>query len=416
MVTYEIYLATDSIPKLEFQDHPDTYYSPQNNFEDNTTYYWRIQPNASGIFGPPSEIWSFTVEISDHIPKFDIKLVLYPPEVNIKQTETKYIKAIVTNLGEVDDRVVLKILEHNIEGLEVKIVELKIKNVITNGIIEFDISVKALENASKGVKQITVIAASAKAAENKIILEERAALTINITGVDKPQGTDKSSNIANHWIFLIFIIIIIIIIVEIIIIKRKKRTKDELSAIETETVKPMKPPTPGKAEKIVTSAPTIIQISGKTTPGDSQQLTPLIIPKPTLVSPKTPGHVPVARQIPEAQQKPQLPPAQTQPPVTEPTETPEMSTETPAQIPTPTLSTETTSLSVQPTIATQPTPTLTQPIPTPTIQTPSIQQEPSTGQTPSELPTPSVHLPGEPTQTAPAPTPKAAPGNTPDKQ
>jgi uncharacterized membrane protein len=169
----------------------------------------------------------------DIIPMFDIKLGLVPNIVKLKPGEEISVKAIVTNLGEVDDRVVLNIPEQDIEGIEITINEPKIKDIILNGTAEFDITIKALDNAEKGEIQITVVATSAKAAEYKIILEKQATLTINITELDEQQKNDKESSNADYLIYiLIIIVIIIILIVLVLLTKHKKQPPPEEQLIE----------------------------------------------------------------------------------------------------------------------------------------------------------------------------------------
>ena len=81
---------------------------------------------------------------------------------------------------------------------------------------------------AKGEIQITVVAASAKAAEYEIILEKQAILTVNVTEVKSQQKTDKESSFADYWVILLIIIVIIIILIIIgLLIKRKKQPPPE---------------------------------------------------------------------------------------------------------------------------------------------------------------------------------------------
>ena len=219
-------------------------------YGDKLTFNW--SSNISGIIGSGENLTDIilqpgqhqiTLEVSDimgetsiamvnisilpeYIPMFDIKLELVPNIVELKPGEEISIKAIVTNLGEVDDKVVLTIKDQNIEGVEATIQEPKIKNVIFNGTVEFNITIKTLDNAKKGEIQLTVIAASARAAEFKIIEEDEEILTVQILEKEK-QGEDKLST--DYWIIILIIILIIIILIMVgILIKRRKQPEPEV--------------------------------------------------------------------------------------------------------------------------------------------------------------------------------------------
>ena len=186
---------------------------------------YQITLEVSDIAGETSIAMVNITILPEYIPKFEIKLELVPNIVELKSGEQTSIRAIVTNLGEVDDRIVLNIPDQDIEGLEVAINEPKIKDVILNGTAEFNITIKALDNAKKGENQITIVAASAKAAEYKIIEEDKVTLTVQILEKEK-QGEDKLST--DYWIILLIIIIIIIILIIVgLLIKRKKQPKPE---------------------------------------------------------------------------------------------------------------------------------------------------------------------------------------------
>jgi len=185
----------------------------------------RILLEVSDIAGETSRAMVNITILPEYIPMFDIKLELVPNIVELKPGEQTSIRAIVTNLGEVDDRVVLKIEDQNVEGIEVIINEPKIKNVILNGTAEFNITIKALDNAEKGEIKITFIAASTKAAEYEIIEEDEAILTVQIMEKEK-QGEDKLST--DYWIIILIIILIIIILIMVgILIKRRKQPEPE---------------------------------------------------------------------------------------------------------------------------------------------------------------------------------------------
>ncbi|MCK5559590.1 MAG: hypothetical protein KAJ51_03315, partial [Thermoplasmata archaeon] len=203
VLTFDIYLSTDEDPKLEIKDHSNTYYSPESALENNKTYYWKIVPNASGVIGHESVLWSFTVggQKNESTLHFELKLFLDPDKIELAPGESKTVKAIVLNLGELNDKVVLKILEPKNPGITAEINGPNILDAIPNGTVEFNIIITASEDVKKGEILLTVVSASSNAAKYYRTVEAKDTLIINIVDNDD-QGKDVSFATSEYWLFL----------------------------------------------------------------------------------------------------------------------------------------------------------------------------------------------------------------------
>lgn len=208
-----------------------------NDLEDGETYYWKVVPKAGNITGLESETWRFTVK-RNYTPQFGLELRLEPMKIELFPGETKYVKAVVTNLGELDDNIGIKVNGTIPEVLNLTFNHTTISGVTPDNTAEFNITITATMDAQKCELQIIIIANSGKAAEHHITVEDNATLTINILELDKP-GTDKSSSIILLWIILAITIIIIILIVIGIILRRKKQVEEKkISPSEAVSVAP----------------------------------------------------------------------------------------------------------------------------------------------------------------------------------
>jgi len=322
IVTFDIYLGSNKDPGIEATSYQKTYYLPETDLEDNMTYYWKVIPVAGDIQGPESETWSFTIK-RDYIPRFGLNLTLEPSVVELKAAEMTYVKAIAKNLGELNDTISLSIQIPKDANVGAIVNEPVTVNAVPQGIAVFNLTIITPHDIKKGEIKLTVVAVSEIAPDYGLNIEENAILKIIILGADKP-GTDKSSS--QIWVILVILVLIIIgIIVVALFINRKKRFKLEPPPAETITVKPI-------------GAPTLDELKGESTPKPTLAQPPQgsTTTTPQLASPKTVGQPPAQHQIQLVEQKPQLPPVQSQTTIPEAEKT----------TPTPTLATP------QPTLAT----------------------------------------------------------------
>ncbi len=245
-------LITTTLPDVLFDVVFDTNYPPAalqapnltqetyaiNDLEDGETYYWKVVPKAGNITGLESETWRFTVDVINYTPQFGLELRLEPMEIELFPGETKYVKARVTNLGELDDNIGIKVNGTIPAVLNLTFNYTTITGVGPDNTVEFNITVTAAMDAQKCELQIIIIASSGKAAEYQILVEDNATLTIKILELDKP-GAEKSSSSNLWWIILAITILIIILIVIGIILRRKKKVEDEkIPPSEAVTVTP----------------------------------------------------------------------------------------------------------------------------------------------------------------------------------
>jgi hypothetical protein len=291
--------------------------------EDNITYYWKVVPWAGNVQGIESETWSFTIK-KDYIPRIELNLTLEPDIVNLTPASLVQVRAIVINLGELTDSIIVSIEVPLGIGIGALVDEPNTVDIEPDGTAEFNITVTTAKemDIEKGEVILTVIARSGRASEFDIIVEESAELKVNIITEGTPikEEEPKKDHLwdsAEFWIlFLIIIIILVIILIIAIILKRKKQPEQDKEPTPQDalTVKP------GTVPKAVISLgktpPTITtpQLPEITSNIESQQQAQTIAKVPTLVSSTstTPGQIPTTHQIPEAAQQPQLPPAKTQ--------------------------------------------------------------------------------------------------------
>jgi len=301
IVTFEVYLGSNKDPGREIMSYQKTYYLPETDLEDNTTYYWKVIPMAGDIQGPESETWSFTIK-REFIPRFDLNLTLEPAMVELEAAEIAYIKAIVKNLGELNDTISLSIQIPNDINIDAIVNEPVTLDTAPEGIAVFNITIITPQGIKEGEINLIVMAVSEVAPEYGLSIEENAVLKVIILGAEKSESDKASTEI---WIiFIIIVILIIVVLFFILLIKRRKRTEQEPSTVETGTDKPIDEPKPDILEGETTATPTL-----------AQPLKDTAISTPKLASLETVGETPTQQQIPQVaqmEQKPQLPPAQTQ--------------------------------------------------------------------------------------------------------
>ncbi len=299
-------------------DDPDLIYV------DRLTFKW--YSNISGKFGEgknltyillPSGQHQIRLEVSDiageisianvkitiiPTPNFDFTLTIVPDLVEIKPGEQISITAIVTNLGDVDDMIVLKPLDQAVQGINASINGPKIRNIIPNGTAEFNITISAMKDVKKGEIQLTIVAASGNAAMHKFILEKKVTLTIKITEDKETSTTDTISENIWFYIFLVIIIIVILICIFMLIVTRKKRAKQRpLPTVEAEIEESGVATTSEIVQEQIQAASSSEQLPVSATSDGSKQ---------SILSPVVKKQEPEQISVPVAKQVPRLPPGQ----------------------------------------------------------------------------------------------------------
>jgi hypothetical protein len=313
ILTYNVYFGTSEDPELEFKDHPSINCFIKERLNDGETYYWKVVPWAGDYPGPVSETWSFTVK-KDYLPHFELELFILPPVIELPPGDIRQVKAIVSNLGELEDSILLRIEVPPDSGVGANVEEPCIISVIQHGIAEFYIMVTTSLDAPNEEVILTVIASSRRAPEFGLIVEDEAELTVKILSQEKKDEDNPWLSLSEFWIiFLIIIMILIVLIIVWVVIRQKKTSQETKEETATEDAVTVKPGTVSEAEISVGKAPqttTSLQLPETTANVESQQQTQTIAKVPTLASSTTPGQVPETQQIPQVTQVPQLPSAQ----------------------------------------------------------------------------------------------------------
>ena len=283
------------------------------NLEDNTTYYWKVEPFAGSVTGPISETWSFTIK-KDYIPHFELQLEVEPVLVGLKPGNISSAKAMVRNLGEMTDTVSLRIeiLSNSEVGAIVN--EPNYIDILHNNTGIFVITLVAPGDIAESYVVLNVIATSETAKEYDQNVEIREKLTVKIITPEKPLD-DKSSSVEYYWIFyMVIILIIIFVIIVLLILRKKKSSKIEPISSEAKTIKPVLLPEMinPQADTLEPSPTVVPQLPEAIVSNGSTQDTSSTTKVPTLASPTTPGQVPEIQQISQQAQTPQLPPAPVQ--------------------------------------------------------------------------------------------------------
>jgi hypothetical protein len=107
ILNYDIYLDTIKDPK-EFKKSTTLFYVPDSLLEVGVTYYWKVVPWTDDIQGIESEVWSFTIN-KEYLPVISINLTLMPSTVFLAPESIVFVKAFVTNLGELNDPITINI-------------------------------------------------------------------------------------------------------------------------------------------------------------------------------------------------------------------------------------------------------------------------------------------------------------------
>jgi hypothetical protein len=172
-------------------------------------------------------------------PKFDLNLELIPNIVKVKPGEQTSVKAIVTNLGDLQDEILLSNYIQTGSKIEVSIIGEQKKNIESNKTTDFVINIKAMGDAKKGKLIVTFTATSGNAIDHELEVTKNATLTINILEDKDTSKDDKSTNL--WWIIILIIVIIITIILFILIRSKKKKRSPEEEMREPEGTGAVKP-------------------------------------------------------------------------------------------------------------------------------------------------------------------------------
>jgi hypothetical protein len=225
-VTYDIYFGTNKDPPLIQERLSTTYLSLTEPLEDNIIYYWKIIPWVSEYQGISSEIWSFSVQLpDDEIPKFKLQLGLMINTLVLKPGEQTTITALVTNLGTIQDEILLTYTLQTGFEIEISILGDSQKTIKPNDTVEFYINIKIPEKIEIEEKIVIFTATSQKALDYDLDIKEEEILTINIKDDERPDNDEPDDFL---WLIILIIVVLLIIIILIIFISKKKKvTMDE---------------------------------------------------------------------------------------------------------------------------------------------------------------------------------------------
>jgi parallel beta-helix repeat protein len=155
--------------------------------------------------------------------EFGIDLKLVPNSIVLKPGELATIKAIVTNVGTIQDEIILTYDTQIETKLEVVIIGDQIKIVESNKTADFAINIKIPEKIAERNIIVIFTAASIIARDYNMEVKRDQTLTIDIIEDEKPYK-DKDGTINLLW--MMSLIITIIIILNISLLKKKKETVD----------------------------------------------------------------------------------------------------------------------------------------------------------------------------------------------
>jgi hypothetical protein len=251
-VTYDVYFGTSKDPPLEYEKLTTTYFAINTALQENITYYWYVVPYAGGLTGVSSEVWSFTVKLKeDNIPKFGIELTLNPNSIEIKPGEVKFVSAIVTNLGELNDNFTVSIGNINNSKLIVENYRQDTLKIEPGKNKEFLIMVSIKDGTEQGFENITITAKSKLAEKYNLHVQDSQMLSINILEKDDHDGKERGQPINIFYFSILFLIIILIIIsIIVVILVRKKTSKKTTESDLTQDIQPETSP-----ESITTPEP-----------------------------------------------------------------------------------------------------------------------------------------------------------------
>jgi hypothetical protein len=237
-VTYDVYFGTSIDPPLKHEKLTTTYFAIDNSLEDNFTYYWKIIPWVGEYQGSESEIWSFTMKLKEEkIPKFGIELDLNPNPLEIKPGEVRFVSAIVTNLGEVNDNFTVRINDVNDTNLNAEVYRQDTMEIEPGKNKEFLIMISIKDGTEPGFENISILAKSNLAEKYNLDVQDTQELTIKILEKDEEKDRGGTTSIF-YFSILILIVILIIIFIIVLILVRKRASKKKVEVEETQDIIP----------------------------------------------------------------------------------------------------------------------------------------------------------------------------------
>jgi hypothetical protein len=324
-VTYDLHFDDKNPPDpFKFEIENTTYMI--ENLKDGATYYWQIVSyvNRDERDSFKSEVWWFKVELPEPDVDKVFKIKLTGPEsITMKPGTNKTISLSITNLGNTEDMIDVKIESSNISNY-ITLNDYSILKLSSNKQEMRTFNINLPIETKPGTYEITLTAISLKSEEE---VKDNHTITLVVQRIDSGQQPDKSeSNNLLLYGMIVIIILIIIIILFFIIFKSKKKKVEKLLPDKTITTKPI--PThiisigetqkqPTLQQPTQTVSPSSILQQPHTTIASSPTLAQQqsIIQQPTLAPQPTISQTQVTPQIPRvvrAAETPQLPPAQNQ--------------------------------------------------------------------------------------------------------
>jgi hypothetical protein len=233
IITFDVYFGTKNNFKLIIENYPNMNFTLTKILENGQTYHWKIIPRTGENNGIESETWSFKIKEEKFLPDFGLKLTIHPQKIELGPNSMKYVKATVTNLGELNDTISLEVLVPDGAEIIVIVKEPKINEILPGGSAEFNLTVLAANNAQNAKILLSVVAESIKAVDYELIVKEEANLTVKIHDVGISDEPERNWFIYNSWNLLIIILLILFIIITLIIVlNRKNSHKQEVDEID----------------------------------------------------------------------------------------------------------------------------------------------------------------------------------------
>jgi hypothetical protein len=219
-ITYDIYFGQLPNPELVFRKIPETKYTIIEDLDDGTTYYWKIVPRANGIVGPESPIWQFTID-TDYKPVFDLEVNPETPEIELEQGVNYTVRILVSNFGELRDRISVNFQNLNISsGINIELLIPNGLEIISNGTLELQLNIHVGQHTAPGKHILVIQINSERAADYGLELKRSIQLTIEV--LEKPVDELKDSPEDDYFNYLYILAVILIFLFILIFIRIEK--------------------------------------------------------------------------------------------------------------------------------------------------------------------------------------------------
>jgi hypothetical protein len=299
-LTFEVYFDTVPDPQESFDGVDKSSLSFDYDLKDGETYYWKVVPFVEGMIGFESEVWSFTVEISQP-PIIDFSITLDQTVVELKPDENITVIAKIINLGEIKDSIILKLIYPPESGIVGSIQQASTNELNPNDRSVIIIDIRILSGSEPQEIEFTVEGTSSKASDYDMTIMKNASLTVKI--IEKGSGgSSEPSKSDDSWLIglgvgIVLIIVVLVVIVFLMFKKKKGAVEKPEDRIPPSEV--------GGSDALQQTIP-------QTTPQQQTQIQPRYITQMPMQVP-----IPVQMQMPMAQPQPQLPPLLPQQPFTQ---------------------------------------------------------------------------------------------------